>query len=70
MKNFYVNNLAFARIGMVESEWFPLSNELRQGYVTAVFFDVYILWIMEGVVREVSARVRWTGLELVSESGE
>ena len=45
------------------SEYFPVNVGLRQGCVMSTWlFNVY----MDGVVREVNARVLWKGLELLS----
>ena len=48
------------------SEWFPVNVGLRRGCViTPWLFNVY----MDGVVREVNARVLGNGLELLSANG-
>ena len=54
------------RVGNDVSEWFPVNVGLRQGCVTSPWlFNVY----MDGVVREVNARVLGKGLELLSANG-
>ena len=54
VQNFYADSRACVRIGMAVSEWFQVNVGLRQGCVMSPWlFNVY----MDGVVREVNARV-------------
>ena len=58
----YVGSKACARVGNEVSEWFPVRVGLRQGCVMSPWlFNLYI----DGVVREVNARVLGRGLKLV-----
>ena len=67
VKSFYESSRACVRIGGGESEWFEVKVGLRQGCVMSPWlFNVY----MDGVVREVNARVVGRGLELVKENGK
>ena len=66
MQSFYVDSRACVRVGNDVREWFPVNVELRQGCVMSPWlFNVY----MDGVVREVNARVLGKGLELLSANG-
>ena len=61
MQSFYVDSRACVRVRNDVSEWFPLNVGLRQGCVMSPWlFNVY----MDGVVREVNARVLGKGLQL------
>lgn len=67
VKGFYVESRACVRIGNDVSDRFPVKVGLRQGCVMSPWlFNVY----MDGVVREVNARVLGRGLELVGENGQ
>ena len=58
-----LDSRACVHIGMDVSEWFPVYVGLRQGCVMSPWlFNVY----MDGVVREVNARVFGKVLELLS----
>ena len=60
----YVGSKACVRVGNEVSEWFPGRVGLRQGCVMLPWlFNFYI----DGVVREVNARVLGRGLKLVDE---
>ena len=60
---FYVDSWACFRVGMDVSEWFPVNVGLSQGCVISSWlFNVY----MDGVVRDLNARVLGKGLELQS----
>ena len=62
MKSFYVGSKACVRVGNEVSEWFPVRVGLRQGCVMSPWlFNLYI----DGVIREVNARVLGRGLKLV-----
>ena len=62
VKSFYVGSKACVRVGNEVSEWFPVRVGLRQGCVMSPWlFNLY----MDGVVREVNARVLGRGLKLV-----
>ena len=62
VKSFYVGSKACVRVGNEVSEWFPVRVGLRQGCVMSLWlFNLY----MDGVVREVNARVLGRGLKLV-----
>ena len=64
--SFYANSRACVRVGNDVNEWFPINVGLRQGSVMAPWlFNLY----MDGVVREVNARVLGKGLELLSANG-
>ena len=66
VKSFYVNSRSCVRVGSSVSEWFPVQVGLRQGCVMSPWlFNIY----MDGVVREVNARVLGRGLSLVNEDG-
>ena len=66
MQNFYVDSMECVRVGMDVSEWFPVNIGLRQGCVMSPWlFNVY----MEGVAREVNARVFGKALEIMSVNG-
>ena len=63
VKSLYVGNKACVRVGNEVSEWFPVRVGLRQGCVMSLWlFNLYI----DGVVREVNARVLGRGLKLVN----
>ena len=62
VKSLYVGSKACVRAGNEVSEWFPVRVGLRQGCVMSPWlFNLYI----DGVVREVNARVLGRGLKLV-----
>ena len=62
VKRLYVGSKAYVRVGNEVSEWFRMRVRLRQGCVLSPWlFNLYI----DGVVREVNARVRGRGLKLV-----
>ena len=66
VKSFYVNSRACVRVGNSVSDWFPVRVGLRQGCVMSPWlFNVY----MDGVVREVNARMLGRGLGLVGADG-
>ena len=63
VKNLYVGSKACVRVGNEVSELFPVRVGLRQGCVMSPWlFNLYI----DGVVREVNARVLGRGLKLVN----
>ena len=62
VKSLYVGSKACLRVGNEVSGWLPMRVGLRQGYVMSPWlFNVYI----DGVVREVNARVLGRGLKLI-----
>ena len=62
VKSLYGGSKACVRVGNEMSEWFPVRVGLRQGCVMSPWlFNLYI----DGVVREVNARVLGRGLKLV-----
>ena len=62
VKSLYVDSKACVRVGNEVIEWFPVKVGLRQGCVMLPWlFNLYI----DGVVREVNARVLGRGLKLV-----
>ena len=62
VKSLYMGSKACVRVGNEVSEWFPVRVGLRQGCVMLLWlFNLYI----DGVVREVNARVLGRGLKLV-----
>ena len=62
VKSLYVGSKACVKVGNEVSEWFPVRVGLRQGCVMSPWlFNLYI----DGVVREVNARVLGRGLKLV-----
>ena len=62
VKSLYVGSEGCIRVGNEVSEWFPVRVGLRQGCVMSLWlFNLYI----DGVVREVNARVLGRGLKLV-----
>ena len=64
VKSLYVNSRACVRVGNMMSDWFPVKVGLRQGCVMSPWlFNLYV----DGVVREVNARVLGRGLEWVGE---
>ena len=66
VQSFYVDSRACVQVGMDVSEWIPVNVGLRQGCVMSPWlFNVY----MDGVVREVNARVLGKGLEMMSVNG-
>ena len=66
VQSFYIDSWACVRLGSDVSEWFPVNVGLRQVCVMSPWlFNVY----MDGVVREVNARVLWQGLKLLSSNG-
>ena len=67
VQSFYVDSSSCVRVGMDVSEWFSVNVGFRQGCVMSSWlFNVY----MDGVVREVNARVLGKGLELLSVNGD
>ena len=65
VKNLYVGSKAYVRVGNELSEWFPVRVGLRRGCVMSPWlFGMYV----DGVVREVNARVFGRGLKLVDTS--
>ena len=61
VKSFYESSRACVRVGDSVSEWFPVRVGLRQGCVMSPWlFNLY----MDGVVREVNARILGGGLSL------
>ena len=66
LESLYADSRASVRGGTNVSEWFPVNVGLRQGCVMSPWlFNVY----MDGLVREVNARVLGKGLELLSVNG-
>ena len=66
VKSFYRESYACVRVAQGESEWFSVRVGLRQGCVMSPWlFNVY----MDGVVREVNARVLQRGVRLISDAG-
>ena len=62
VKSLYVGSKACVRVGNEVCGWFPVRVGLRQGCVMPLWlFNLYI----DGVEREVNARVLGRGLELV-----
>ena len=62
VKSLYNDSRACVRVGTGVSDWFPVRMGLRQGCVISPWlFNLYI----DGVVREVNARVFGRGLKLV-----
>lgn len=58
VKSFYRNSRASVRVGKGESDWFEVNMGLRQGCVMSPWlFNMY----MDGVVREMNARVQGEG---------
>jgi len=67
VKCFYVNSRTCVRVGNSVSDWFPPRIGLRQGCVMSPWlFNVY----MDGVVREVNARMLGKGLSLINADGK
>ncbi len=60
-----MNSRACVRVGNDVSDWFLARVALRQGCVMSPWFNVY----MDGVVREVHARMLGRGLSLVNADG-
>ncbi len=66
VKSFYKNSRACVRVGNGVSDWFSVRIGLRQGCVMSPWlFNVY----MDGIVREVHARLLGRGLSLVNADG-
>ncbi len=66
VKSSYMNSRACVRVGNDVSEWFPVRVGLRQGCVMSPWlFNVDL----DGVVREVHARLLGRGLSLVNADG-
>ena len=64
VKSLYAESRACVRVGNMLSEWFPVKMGLRQGCVMSPWlFNLYV----DGVVRDVNARVLGRGLELVGD---
>ena len=62
VKSLYVGSKACVRVGSEVSEWFPVRVGLRQGCVMSPWlFNLYI----DGVVREVNARVLGRGVKMI-----
>lgn len=67
VKSMYEGGRACVRVGSEVSEWFDVKVGVRQGCVMSPWlFNVY----MDGVVREVYARTRGVGVNLLNEAGE
>ena len=66
VQSFYVDSWACVWVGNDVSERFPVNLGLRQG---CVMFQVLLNVYMNGVVREVNARVLGERLELLSGDG-
>lgn len=67
VQSFYVNSRACVRVGNEVSESFEVKVGLRQGCVMSPWlFNMY----MDGVVREVNAKVMGRGAELIEEDGQ
>ncbi len=65
VESFYVNSIVCVRVGNNASDWFPGKVGLRQGCVLSPWlFNID----MDGVVREVNARVLGGGVSLLSEN--
>ena len=66
VQSMYADSRACVRVGNKMSEWFPVKVGLRQGCVMSPWlFNLYI----DGVVREVNARVLGRGLKLLDANG-
>ena len=66
LQSMYEGNRMCVRVGGEESEWFESKVGLRQGCVMSPWlFNLY----MDGVVREVSARVEGEGVKMVGADG-
>ena len=66
VKSLYTDSRACVRVGNETSDWFPVRVGLRQGCVMSPWlFNLYI----DGVVREVNARVLGRGVELLDGNG-
>ncbi len=64
VKSFNEGSKACVRVGRGESDWFEVNVGLRQGCVMSPWlFNVY----MDGVVREVNARVQGKSLVMLGE---
>ena len=67
VKSFYVDSKACVRVGNETSEWFSVKTGVRQGCVISPWlFNIF----MDGVMREVSARVPGGGVELTDCKGD
>ena len=67
VKSLYEDSKACVRVGNEMSEWFPVRVGLRQGCVMSPWlFNLFI----DGVVREVNARVLGRGLKLLDGNDE
>ena len=67
VKSLYEDSKACVRVGNEVSEWFPVRVGLRQGCVMSPWlFNLFI----DGVVREVNARVLGRGLKLLDGNDE
>ncbi len=61
VKSFHKNSRSCVRVGKCESDWLEVNVGLRQGCaMSSWLFNVY----MDGVVREMNARVQGNGLAL------
>ena len=66
VQSFYADSSSYFLVGNEVTEWFPVNVGLRQGFLMSPWlFNVY----MDGVVREVTARMLGKGLELLSVNG-
>jgi len=66
VKSFYVGSRACVRVGSETSEWFSVLTGVRQGCVMSPWlFNMF----MDGVVKEVNARVMSRGAELLEGNG-
>ena len=66
VKSFYRNSRACVRVGNSVSDWFSVNVGLRQGCVMSPWlFNIF----MDGVVREVDARMLGRGLRLKNADG-
>ncbi len=62
--SFYEGSRACVRVGRGESDWFEVNDGLQQGCVMSSWlFNMY----MDGLVREVNARVQDKGLVMLGE---
>ena len=68
VKSLYVGSKACVRVGNEVSEWFPLRVGLRQECVMSPWLFILFNLYIDGVVREVNARVLGRGLKLVDEN--
>ena len=66
VKSFYMNSRACVRVGNSASDWFPVNVGLRQGCVMSPWlFNIF----MDGVVREMNARMAREGVRLKNADG-